>query len=166
MGKGLSFPQASKYTLRNQPVQLVAHMATTTRNRSEEIEQARFIKWTHKVAVRELMPALRFIHHSPNGGKRSAFTGAQMKALGVKPGFPDLILPVAKRLSDTAVIYPGLVIEMKSAIGTLSPEQKDWKAHFVAEGWLFRLARTAQEARTQVCLYLGIPPNSAPPLDD
>lgn len=139
-------------------------MATTTRNRSEEIEQARLIKWTHRQDVRALMPALKFIHHSPNGGKRSAFTGAQMKALGVKPGFPDLILPVAKRLSDTAVIYPGLVIEMKSAIGTLSPEQKDWKAHFVAEGWLFRLARTAQEARSELCQYLGIPENTAPPL--
>lgn len=140
-------------------------MATDTRNRSEEVEQARLIKWTHKVAVRELMPALRWIHHSPNGGKRSAFTGAQMKALGVKPGFPDLVLPVTRKDPLLFGQSPGLVIEMKSATGSLSPEQKEWKAHFEDQGWVFRLARTAQEARTYICLYLGIPPDATPPLD-
>jgi hypothetical protein len=129
-------------------------------NRGEEIEQARVIKWSHKVAVRDLMPALRWLHHSPNGGKRDAFTGAQMKALGVKAGFPDLILPVSNQS-----FTPGLVIEMKSATGSTSPEQKEWLAHFEAQGWAIRVARSAQEARTHLCQYLGLPPDQAPALE-
>lgn len=140
-------------------------MATAPRNRSEEIEQAKVIKWSHKADVRKLMPALRFLHHSPNGGKRDAFTGAQMKALGVKPGFPDLILPVTK-FDHLGIAFCGLVIEMKSATGSLSVEQKEWKEHFLEQAWDFRLARTAQEARSFLCQYLSTSPDSAPPLID
>lgn len=112
------------------------------------------------MVVRAVLPDLRWLHHSPNGGKRDAFTGAQMRALGVKKGFPDLILPV--RSGDCA----GLIIEMKSAIGRLSPEQKEWQAHFAAQGWTFAVARSAQEARTELCLYLGIKTDCVPPLAD
>lgn len=129
-------------------------------NRTEEIEQARLIKWSHRVAVRELMPELRWLHHSPNGGKRDALAGAQMKALGVKKGWPDLILPVSVDANT-----PGLVIEMKSAKGTTSPEQKEWLEHFKIQGWIVAVARSAQEARKEVCQYLDINPDSAPPLD-
>lgn len=134
--------------------------APKSTTRSEEIEQAKVIKWSHKVAVRDLLPALRWLHHSPNGGKRDAFTGAQMKALGVKPGFPDLILPFGARLSV------GLVIEMKSASGQTSDAQKEWLAHFEAQKWEIRVARSAQEARTILCQYLGLPPDQAPALED
>jgi len=134
-------------------------MATAPRNRGEEIEQARLIKWSHKVAVRELMPELAWLHHSPNGGKRDALAGAQMRALGVKRGFPDLILPVANPHKA------GIVIEMKSATGSTSSEQKEWLAHFERQNWEIRVARSAQEARSHLCQYLGITPDSAPALE-
>ena len=130
-----------------------------TLNRSEEIDQAKVVRWSHLPSVRALMPDLRWLHHSPNGGRRDAFTGAQLKAMGVKPGFPDLILPV--RAGTT----PGLVIEMKSATGSTSAPQKEWIEHFQAQGWEFQLARSAHEARTILCQYLGIPPESTPELD-
>ena len=131
----------------------------TKQHRGEEIEQARVIKWSHKVAVRELLPALRWLHHSPNGGKRDALAGAQMKALGVKPGWPDLMLPVA------ASGFPGLVIEMKSATGSTSAEQKAWLAHFTEQGWHVRVVRSAQDAREVLCQYLGIALNAVPDLE-
>ena len=127
--------------------------------RGEEIEQARVIKWSHKVKVRDLMPALRWLHHSPNGGVRTPLAGAQMKALGVKPGFPDLILPHANG------VHKGLVIEMKSPTGSTTKEQKDWLAHFEAQGWAIRIARSAQEARFQLCEYLHISPRYVPDLE-
>lgn len=128
-------------------------------HRTEEREQARLVAWSHLPAVRAIMPVLAWLHHSPNGGRRDAFTGAQLKAMGVKRGFPDLILPVQSRG------YPGLAIEMKSADGTLQPDQKAWKAHFEVQSWAWRLTRNAQEARAELCWYLGIPPDSAPPLE-
>lgn len=138
-------------------------MQPTTRkstNRGEEIEQARLVRWSHLPRVRECMPALRWLHHSPNGGERSAFAGAQMKALGAKPGFPDLILPFASGP------HPGLAIEMKSATGTTSDKQKEWLGHFEAQNWQIRIARSAQEARTHLCQYLGIPLDVAPAMED
>lgn len=128
-------------------------------NRTEEIEQARVIKWSHKADVRALMPQLRWLHHSPGGGKRDSFTGAQMKALGTKPGFPDLILPVKTSMST------GLVIEMKSAKGRLSTEQSEWLDHFIENDWQIAVCRSAEDARIALCGHLDIDPYDAPPLD-
>ena len=128
-------------------------------NRNEEIEQARLVKWSHRKAVRDLMPALRWLHHSPNGGKRDAVTGGQMKALGTKPGFPDLILPAP---NDR---YIGLVIEMKSAIGQTTDLQDEWLEHFQAAGWSTFVCRSADEARLAIVEYFGLKPAQCPPLD-
>lgn len=127
-------------------------------NRSEEVEQATLIKWSHKPAVRALMPGLKWLHHSPNGGKRSAFTGGQMKAIGVNPGFPDLILPV--RVSTA----PGLVIEMKSAKGKASDAQSAWLEHFASEGWYCVICRDAHEARFAICDYFELSSDAVPGL--
>ena len=126
--------------------------------RTEEIEQARLVKWSHKVATREALPALRWLHHSPNGGKRDAVTGGQMKALGTKPGLPDLILPFA---TDCHV---GLVIEMKSAIGRTTPEQDEWLEHFSKAGWDTYVCRSAEEARGAILEYFGLGEDECPPL--
>lgn len=123
----------------------------------EEVRQAELVIWTHKKCVREAMPALRFIHHSPNGGKRSAFTGAQMKAMGVKPGFPDLILPA--RGVDPSI--PGLVIEMKSDDGRLSRDQVEWRDHFLEQGWAWHLVREVEEGKAIILAYFGIPNDPA-----
>lgn len=129
------------------------------KGRTEEAEQARLVRWSHKRLARELMPALAFLHHSPNGGKRDGFTGAQMKALGVKPGFPDLILPARSGQ------HPGLAIEMKSSTGRVSDEQAAWLDYLTGQQWATAVARSADEARTILCDYLGIDPLKAPALD-
>lgn len=126
--------------------------------RSEEVEQSLFIRWTHRKEVRELMPALRWLHHSPNGGQRDGFTGAQMTALGVKRGWPDLVLPASNGT------HPGLVIEMKSDSGRATTEQAEWLAHFTAQGWRTDICRSAEEARETVCNYFSISLASAPAL--
>lgn len=33
-----------------------------------------------------------FVHHSPNGGRRSRSEGGRFKAQGVRAGFPDLLI--------------------------------------------------------------------------
>lgn len=129
-------------------------------NRAEEIEQARLIKWSHKPAVRAVMPALKWLHHSPNGGKRSAFTGGQMKALGVNPGFPDLILP-ARRMG-----WSGLVIEMKSANGKASKAQSDWLEHLADSGWQCFVCRSAQDAVFDICNYFDVSSDAVPWIDE
>jgi hypothetical protein len=131
--------------------------SSRTRTRGEEIEQARLVRWSHRATVRERLPLLAFLHHSPNGGRRDGFTGAQMKALGVKAGFPDLILPVAS---------PPLAIEMKTATGRTSPEQDAWIAALRASGWACHVARSAAEARDIIIRHLGADPARVPGLED
>jgi VRR-NUC domain len=127
--------------------------------RNEEVEQAKVVRWSHLRPVRDLFPGLARLHHSPNGGKRSGLTGAQMTALGTKKGFLDLILPVAARGKV------GLVIEMKYGSGKLTPQQLEWIAHFESEGWQTDVCFNAEEARRTICLYFGVPPDDAPALD-
>lgn len=124
----------------------------------EEISQAVLVRWSHRHEVRALMPELKWLHHSPNGGLRDGFTGAQMTALGAKRGFPDLILPVA---SNGA---PGLAIEMKSAIGHLTAEQSAWLKMFESAGWVTHVCRSAEEARDAICSYLSVSPDKLPAL--
>lgn len=130
---------------------------STKRTRGEEIEQARLIRWSHRPVVRAVLPALVWLHHSPNGGKRDAFTGAQMLAMGTKAGFPDLLLPVR------SAEYAGLVIEMKSAIGRVSLLQEGWLEMFRANGWLCAVCRSADEARDLICRYFGLDPDQVEP---
>lgn len=135
-------------------------MSTTrsTRNRNEEIEQARLVKWSHKVAVRNVIPDLQWLHHSPNGGKRDAFTGAQMKALGTKAGFPDLVLPV----KAANHLYVGLAIEMKADKGKTSDEQKGWLDLLHEQCWYVQVCYSAAEAHRLICEYFNVDPASIP----
>lgn len=53
----------------------------------------------------------------PNGGPRAAKTGADLKAEGTKPGYPDMVIDLP------AGIYHGARIELKALNGTLSDSQ-------------------------------------------
>lgn len=82
-----------------------------TKRRSPEAELQRFIVQTLKLfGVDGLI-----YFHVPNQGKRTKWSGAELKRLGLLPGVPDL-----------AIILPGARIaflELKSLDGVLSPAQ-------------------------------------------
>lgn len=58
--------------------------------------------------------------HVPNEGKRSVVAGANQKRMGLRPGFPDLFIPVPNSR------YHGLFIEMKDRYGKPSERQIEW----------------------------------------
>lgn len=68
----------------------------------------------------KLYPELKFLYHIPNGGFRNPREAANLKAMGVRAGVPDLHLPVPKKN------YAGLFIELKTNKGKASPEQLEW----------------------------------------
>lgn len=60
------------------------------------------------------------IVHVPNESKRSIVYGAQLKRAGMRSGFPDLYIPIAKGG------YHGLFIEMKVGKNKPTENQKYW----------------------------------------
>ena len=91
-------------------------MTQYIRVRNEESEQEIVIRWARMSSGK--YPALKLLHHIPNGGSRNKREAAKLKRMGVLAGVSDLHLPVP------AAGYHGLYIEMKCDDGRLSPSQK------------------------------------------
>lgn len=84
----------------------------------------------------------------PNGGARSKATAGKLKAEGVVPGVADLILLVPKQWAFA------LCIEMKTAKGRQSPEQKGWQDMVEAHGYRYRVCRSLDEFMNTINNYL------------
>ena len=71
--------------------------------------------------------------HTPNGGKRTAATGALMKALGTRAGWPDVDI----FLHDPVTLKPRHVfmIEFKAPGGELADSQKELFPKLRDRGW-------------------------------
>jgi hypothetical protein len=87
--------------------------------------------------------------HFPAGEVRSERTGAKLKRMGLKPGWPDFIC------YDTRSGYL-YCIEVKAAKGVLSQNQKNWKAQFdQSPTGRFAVVRSVQEASTVLREWFG-----------
>ena len=106
----------------------------TRRNRPEEALQRATASYLDLALPRD---AVWF--HPPNGGARSKAEAGIFKAMGVKPGVPDLI-----------IIYRGRVvaIELKAPGGTRSPAQKLMHARLSAAGALVYTATSIEEVES------------------
>ena len=84
----------------------------------------------------------------PNGGKRHIITAMKLKATGLKPGIPDIFLPVAKHH------FHGLFIELKMPGGTIRPEQKKWHQALRNQGYKVEICYGCDEAIKIITEYL------------
>lgn len=115
---------------------------------SEHEEQKALFTWLNDTAP--AMPDLAKAFAIPNGGYRNIRTAGRLKAEGVKPGIPDVMLLVAREH------YHGLMIEMKKPGGVLSPSQADWHYTFVKDGFKVAIATTWEMARDHILEYLNL----------
>lgn len=90
----------------------------------------------------------RMLHHSPNGAKRGRIEGGIVKGLGMRAGFPDLVLLVARGDKH------GLLLEMKSPDGRISPEQKEMMQLHEAQGYAVHVSWNFNEAVGAITRYL------------
>lgn len=88
------------------------------------------------------------IVHIPNEGKRSKSYGAKMKRAGLRKGFPDLFLPLARRG------FHGFFIEMKYDRGKVSPNQIKWLKKLKGEGYATAVCYGADEAIKLINKYI------------
>ena len=114
----------------------------------ERDEQSLLIEWCEMMSAR--FPQLSMMYHIPNGGSRNKVEAANLKKQGVKPGVPDLCLPVASRG------YHGLYIEMKTKNGTTSQHQKKWIANLREQGYVAKVCHGFEDAKNLICRYLQL----------
>lgn len=114
---------------------------------SEDEEQIAIFKWAR--LQESLYPELKQLHHIPNGGLRSKATAAKLKAMGVKPGVPDMCLPVPRNGCH------GLYIELKRREGgVISPAQGKWLEDLYNNGYQASVCYGADEAIKVIKEYL------------
>lgn len=114
----------------------------------EHHEQVGLMQWAD--ALLGKWPELRLLAAIPNGGQRHKAVAAKLKAEGVRAGFPDLILPVARGG------FHGLFIEMKAGKNKPTAEQIGWHDALRAEGYLVVVCYSWNEAAGEIERYLRL----------
>jgi hypothetical protein len=136
---------------------------TATRRRTKPLEsdeQKTVIAWA--ALAQGTWPDLRLLHAVPNGyyGGKDRIAAAKhfnrLRAEGLRPGWPDLNLPVARGP------FIGLAIEMKRSGQTPTPEQVDFLGLLTKAGHRTRVCFSASEAIETLREYLMLPPRNAP----
>lgn len=114
----------------------------------EADEQTALFRWAAYNRVK--YPELELMYHIANEGKRSAITGHNLKAQGMKPGVPDICLPVPN------IKYTALYIELKRRKGgKVSEEQRGWITALNRVGCRAVVCHGWDEAREEIERYLG-----------
>lgn len=107
-----------------------------------------------QIAVVEYCDARHIpIFHIPNGGERRITTAAYLKKQGVKPGVPDLCIPIAKGK------YHGLYIEMKRRAMNkckVTQTQREWISRLKANGYAAFICPGAENAIKCINWYLEL----------
>lgn len=98
-------------------------------------------------------PRMRYIFHPANErAEKSGRIGAML--MGQRSGVWDIWIPYRNQgaiFGHPQGRFCGLVIEMKSARGALSPEQEDWREFLREQGWACQVYKTwTQAARTLI----------------
>ena len=113
----------------------------------EAQEQRALFDWAAYAQNR--WPELGLLYHIPNGGSRDPREAHNLRMQGVKPGVPDICLPVPRNG------YAALYIEMKrKSGGVLSDNQRVWLKALNRAGNRAVVCYGFDEARETILEYL------------
>ncbi len=124
---------------------------------SEHQEQATVIQWARMCVGHH--PELDLLHAIPNAGQRSYRAAGWYKAEGLRPGLPDLHLPVARGG------YIGLWIELKRSDlkprrpetrGPVTENQREWHRALRKAGHRVEVCYGAEAAMRTIRDYLSL----------
>ena len=111
------------------------------------------IQWAN-LACRQ-WPELRWLHAIPNGAflgrdrKAAAIHASRLKDAGMKPGVCDLFLP------SPCGLYYGLYMEMKRKGERTTPEQDEFIAFAIEQGYAAVVCFDAEQAIATLREYLS-----------
>lgn len=128
--------------------------ANAIRTNKESSHQRALFCWAHD--NESAYPELKLLFSIPNGGERPKSVAGAMVAEGAKDGVPDTFLAVPRGK------WHGLFVELKRLerkdlghkAGVVKPEQKDWHAALMAQGYGVAVAYGWEAARAVIVQYL------------
>ena len=113
----------------------------------EDTEQIHLMRWC--VFMETRWPELKTIYHIPNEGKRGISNGAKLKEMGMKPGMPDICLPVPR------CGFAALYIEMKRVGRKPSKNQLERIKDLIDAGNCCAICEGADAAIEVITAYMG-----------
>lgn len=116
---------------------------------SEHQSQAAVISWWALACNAFGLPRFA-LFAIPNGGARDPITGARLKAEGVRPGVPDLMLAVKRNNCC------GLFIEMKKRGNNPTPAQQEVLTYLHDAGYGWGVCWDADEAIAKITNYINL----------
>ena len=117
---------------------------------SESAHQKALFCWAALPGIRLRWPELESMFAIPNGGTRNKIEAANLKAQGVKPGVPDIMLPVTR--GD----LHGLWIEMKVGKNKPSEDQLRYQRYLRDCGYVAEICYSWIEATEVIVSYLRL----------
>ena len=115
---------------------------------TEHQHQVALFQWA---ALREkAYPELKNLYAIPNGGHRNKAVAAKLKKEGVKAGYPDINLDIARHG------FNGLRIELKAPGGRLQNNQSEWIQRLTDAGYMAVVCVGVDSAIQTICDYLEI----------
>ncbi len=120
---------------------------------SESTSQQAVVNWFRMARHQLGVPDSRLLFSIPNGGyfgkdrRAASISCARLKAEGLLPGAPDLILAVSRNG------YHGLFIEMKNGKGRTSTEQTEVALLLIKQGYACVTAHSTDEAMSIISGY-------------
>lgn len=117
--------------------------------RSEHSEQVFVFQWADLQMGK--WPELEFMFHVPNGMKTTAKIKHMFKQAGLRPGCPDIWLPVPRRG------YNGLVIELKLPGQKPRDNQVRWLDFLSSQNWFATTCEGGDDAVETLTWYMEGP---------
>lgn len=118
-------------------------------NPTEDIEQQHIFEWARYMETK--WPELALLAAVPNGSYKSIGQAMKFKRTGLRKGYPDIQLLVARKG------FHGLIIELKRRKGgVVSSEQKWWLESLNKQGFKAVICKGSDEAKDVISKYLSV----------
>ena len=120
---------------------------TNHTGKTEHGEQQALFEWAEVMAATGQYPELHLMFAVPNWRPKKG-ERLHMAAEGVKPGIPDIFLPVPRRG------IPGMFIELKVGSNQPTELQRTWHKALHAQGYYVVTCWGFEQARDEILYYL------------